>query len=80
METALQWLLWACRMQVMQLMRQDVAILKMDSGAVSVRDSAARGTLAEGRVLSQCAAKSAAHLSRQPARSLRRRPLSAPSL
>ena len=43
-------------------------------------DSAARGTLAEGRVLSQCAAKNAAHLSRQPARSLRRQPLSASSL
>ncbi len=57
--------LGARRMRVMQLMRQDVAL------------SAARGM---GRVLSQCAAKDAAHLSRQPAQSPRRRLPSASSL
>ena len=51
--------------------------MKVDSGAASGRDCATRSTLAEGRVLSQ---RAVARLSRQPARSLRRRLLFAPSL
>ncbi|ALS75200.1 hypothetical protein AUC31_08185 [Planococcus rifietoensis] len=60
-------------MRVMQLMRKELLVRKKRFEKLPLFDCVAGELLAVGRVLSQ-RAKSAARLSRQPARSHRRQP------